>query len=171
MNFSDFFKLRDNCPDYVSDVFHFLFETGIRPSDLFAIEKDQFLSNRQIKRIWISKVGKYADFRISSDLAEKLANQAKKGNLPRRIFKDYKGLERAFSYFVQQKPKVKTPYSKLYLFRYCFVAANLLLGVSPQILAAKLVHNFLTSTQTYIQTAEKIIDEIKKNEVKNGEIT
>ncbi|MEA2104176.1 MAG: tyrosine-type recombinase/integrase [Candidatus Cloacimonadota bacterium] len=140
----------------------FLFESGIRPSELFSISGNSSLYFNGSFTYIQGKTKFIRSFQISDSLLQQLRiYRNTRGNFARN-FRTYKMLKRdltrdiffIFSYLCGKK--------KLYYFRYLFTLNLLKEHKTPIEIMKALGHIELASTYRYIRTAEKIEHEQQK---------
>lgn len=164
----DFVSYYRNEDPYRIYLHEFLWETGIRPSEIFRIS-NRHLLYRDGKVIYEQpKTGFIREFKISDMLLKKTRYfHQKRGNFSTNL-KNYNFMKRFLCNRVGFLYKHLCPHQKLYYFRYLFVLTQLTLDKSILEISYSLGHQETSSTMLYIETAEKINQALQRRRKKNG---
>lgn len=165
MKLEDFLDIDRNCPDFIRFVAQFLFETGIRPSELWLVSKsnlsyidgtfDYKQPKTQIRRV----------VKLSAPLlAQARWFRKHYGNFA-GVFRTYTNLKNEVMKFCHPLVMVEDGHKRLYYFRYLYVLRCLKSGMLPEQIARLLGHSDFATVKDYIKRARFIEKELKPKEV------
>lgn len=156
MRLEDYVDFDRNTPEFIRFVAEFLFETGIRPKELWLVSKsnlsyidgvfDYKQPKTQIRRV----------VKLPAYLLEKARFFRKHYGNFASIFRTYKNLSKSVLRFCHPIVYIENAHNKLYYFRYLYVLKQLKSGILPEQIARNLGHSDFATVKDYIKHARFI---------------
>ena len=168
MNLQDYITYKSNTPEYIKYVSLFLFDTGIRPAELFLISKSNLSYIDGKINYTQPKTNITRRIKLSRNVL-RLARYWRKerGNFAKN-FRNYKDLKRQLTHFIIFNYPVKDGHKKLYNFRYLYVLEKIKRNIPEVKISELLGHNDRATVADYIKHALNIEEQKQKRSTKNG---
>ena len=162
-----YFHLRKHRDPYFYFIAWFLFETGIRPNQIFHLPNMHRFYSAGVLEYHQDKTGILRTINVTPGLLSTARFFRRiRGNFA-TVLRNYVHMKKQVLYCVAMPYRYCCAHKKLYYFRYLFVLYRLQLGYNLERISHDLGHNELSTVSEYVQNAMNIEEMKRKKGAKN----
>ncbi len=168
MRLINYINYNKNTSNYLVFIAQLLYETGVRPSEIFQMSKSNFSYIDGVFNFTQGKTKTRRSVKISDSLLKEARYYRKsRGNIQKN-FKNVQNLRRNITNNIHLLYAYVCGNKKLYYFRYLYVLRLIKEGKTDFEMSQKLAHNDKCSIEFYKKTALNIEKERTKRRRQNG---